>query len=697
MNAVTVKECYTAAELASLRLPGLPSTKSGIIALADRSRWSCEEIKGRGGKRREYSPPALVIQAIKEKAAEQLVATVSTSTELVIKNTPIRNGETEEQRQKADARRGVLHALKSMMEATNWPLKTCAKKLLVTAREGKASEHMVAMLKMARDGRGRQSVDGLPSDRSLIRFVEYQQTGTLAPKKRGKDMSVPAWAQAFLKEYQKPEKPTVAHAYSEFAKRQGDAPSIYQVRRWLEKVGNVTRQIGRMGDREIKSLRPFVRRGFENLLPTDIYTADGHTFDAEVQHPQHGRPFRPEITTVADVATRKVVGWSVGLAESALAVLDALRHAVETHGVAAILYVDNGSGYKNQMMNAHATGLMARVGTEMIHSLPYNSQARGVIERLQHTVWVRAAKELPTYMGKDMDRQAKQAVFKLSRKAIKKGGVETIPQIGWTAFLEFCTVHVDEYNNRPHRSLPKFTCNVTGRKRHMTPEEAWAIAVETGFQPHTVGDLEARPLFRPQVLRTVHRGELEVFANRYFSRELEEFHGEQLCVGYDIHDPSFVWVYDDEGRLITRAELDGNKVDYMPKSVIEQARDKRADGRLKRLEVKADEIRAERRGSLPIENIIIPGVLNIKRADLAARAEAITVNYTETQAPAPVQEIVPDVPAWAVPQTQAERWAAWQELAAMSEEVLDARQKKWRQTYQSTAEFRTFNKQQQFG
>ena len=695
-----VKTRYSAAELAALQLPILPATRPAIFKRASNEEWPYIEVKGGGGKgglRREYTPPALVMNAIKEKAAEQLVATVTTGTELVVSTTAV-HGETEKQRQVADARKGILQAIERMMKETNWPLKTCAKKLLITAREGKASDHMIAMLKMARDGRGRQSADGLPSDRSLIRFVEYQQNGTLAPKKRSKDMGIPEWAQAFLSEYQKASKPTVAHAYSEFVKRYSGAPSIHAVRRWLDKVGNVALQHGRMGDREIKALKPFTRRGFDDLLPDDIFTGDGHTFDTEVQHPLHGRPFRPEMTLWLSVGTRKAVGWSAGLAESSLTVLDALRNAVETHGIPAIVYVDNGSGYKNQMVTDPATGLLGRIGTEMINSLPYNSQSRGVIERAQKSIWIKLAKKLPGYIGHDMDREAKLATFKLSRNAIRKGGA--MPLLGWPAFLEACQEQLDEYNNTPHRSLKKITCQQTGKRRHQTPNEAWEEQVENGWQPHTVTEAEAQTLFRPQIMRTIRRGEIELLNNRYFSADLEEFNGEYLPVGYDIHDPQWVWVYDEEGRLITKAEVNGNKRDYMPKAVIEQARDKREAGRLKRLEVKAEEIRAERRGSLPIEqseDIVIPGVFSIKRADLAARAEAVTVDFKETETPASLQEIVPEIPAWSVPETPAERWETWKELDALSEDVLDAHQKKWRQTYQSTAEFRAFSNKQQFG
>lgn len=711
MSQVTVKTHYSATELTAISIPGLPTSKVGLIAKAERECWTFVEKKGKGGTRREYVPPADVMAAIKVKAAESVAATMPAPSLPIRREDQLPLIETEGQALKADARKGVLQALELLMQRSGYPMKKAAAVLLDMARVGAANEQLVGMLKMARDERGRRSPDGLPSVRSVLRFVEYERAGMLAPKKRERDMSVPAWAPFFLGYYQRPEKPTVEHAYREFAKDWvqaqpgAEVPSVWQVRRFLQKVGNVSREIGRMGERELKTLKPFIRRGFESLLPGDIYSADGHTFDAEVQHPLHGRPFRPEITTMIDIATRKAVGWSVGLAESALAVLDALRDAAVRAGIPAVFYVDNGSGYKNEMMLDVATGFMSRLGIEMVNSLPYNSQARGVIEKLHQTIWVNAAKSLPGYIGHDMDREAKLATFKLSRKAIaqvgKPGEVTTMPLMAWDRFVAFCEEKVAEYNDRPHRSLPKITDPATGRRRHMTPNEKWALHVAQGFEAHRVTDDEARPLFRPQLLRTVRRCEIELLGNRYFARALEEFHGEQLRVGYDIHDPRTVWVYDDEGRFLCTAELDANKRDYMPKSVIDRAREKRAAGREKRLEAKLVEVREELHGTPVLEHIdtvTIPGFMTINREQLAQRAReldavAVVPVVNEPEVLGAMPEPVTEVPAWAVPATPEARWAEWQRLNGMNEEEIDREKaRKWRHTYQATAEFRTYQR-----
>jgi hypothetical protein len=53
-----VNDLKTAAEIAALKLPGLPTSKVGVRALAEREGWTFEERKGVGGTRRVYSLPA---------------------------------------------------------------------------------------------------------------------------------------------------------------------------------------------------------------------------------------------------------------------------------------------------------------------------------------------------------------------------------------------------------------------------------------------------------------------------------------------------------------------------------------------------------------------------------------------------------------------------------------------------------------
>ena len=110
-------------------------------------------------------------------------------------------------------------------------------------------------------------------------------------------------------------------------------------------------------------------------------------------------------------------------------------------------------------------------------------------------------------------------------------------------------------------------------------------------------------LFRPYIERKVLRGEIKMFNHVYFSRDLEQYHGETVHVGYDIHDASQVWVRDVSGRLLAVAKFEANTRAYFAQPVIEQAHEKRALGQLKRVKVRENEILETMSPSRVLEHI----------------------------------------------------------------------------------------------
>lgn len=521
----------------------------------------------------------------------------------------------------AVARATVIRVITTIREERNCSQEAAIQRLLSMLADGTAPDSVSEAVRTAnaKAGAGRKL-----TRRTIFNWLAEAKTAgdhpgckvdALLPKNAvAKQKEIPAWAPALLELYAQPTKPSLAYCVERLAPQvKIEEKALYhRAQRLLKSMGSVEREVGRLGSRELKTIKPYVERDFEALEPTDVYSADGYKFDAEVGHPVHGRPFRPEITSVIDIGTRKVVGFSIDLAESGLAVLDALRIACE-NGDPAIFYVDNGVGYKDKRLSDHrkktqkalessaGLSMAARLGFDLKHSLPYNSQARGVIERF-HQTWKAAAKTLPTYLGDDMDRQAQQKVFKLTRKDIKLAGRSDL-LMPFNVFIGWANDVIAEYNNRPHSSLPKIRDPKTGKKRHMSPNELWDAKVAKlpdALKPVPVlGDV-SRSLFRPRVERKTRRGLIELFTNTYFSEDLEQYHNEVVQVGYDVHDGRSVLVYDSKGRFLCEAKAGGNKADYFPVSAVEHAREKRAKGRLRRLEVHAEEVRAELEAALPV-------------------------------------------------------------------------------------------------
>lgn len=452
---------------------------------------------------------------------------------------------------------------------------------------------------------------GTLSRRSLYRWAsDYAEGGeaALLPAFR-KSEPLPDWFEAFLGYYQKPQHPTVALAYDEFAralKKRGETPpSIYAVRRALNKMSAPAREAGRATGNALLKLRPYQRRDTSELWPGDVYTADGTTFDAEVLHPDHGQPFKPEITAIIDVATRRCVGISIALSESKLTVLDALRMACLWAGIPAMFYSDSGPGYYNKLLLDDRTGMFQRLGISPCNAIPGRPQGKGLMERAVKTLWVRAAQGLASYTGALMDTDAAHRNFKASRAALKNGKRAILPT--WDECKKHILARVEEYNATPHRGLPRYR-DAEGRMVHYSPNEFWATFEQRGFEPVLVPHGMGAELFMPGERRKCRNCWIQMFNGFYYAPELEDYHGQYVEARYDIWDSSRIRCWTLDGRQICEATLEGNTSPYFAESRVQDARDKRAKAQVKRIDAKLQRV-------APGAEIILPDVLRPALAD----------------------------------------------------------------------------------
>jgi putative transposase len=76
-----------------------------------------------------------------------------------------------------------------------------------------------------------------------------------------------------------------------------------------------------------------------------------------------------------------------------------------------------------------------------------------------------------------------------------------------------------------------------------------------------------------------------------FRRGPALYDAQKVDVEYDLHHDDRVWVFDKKGRFVVEAKL-VNKIGVLPTSRLEEGRDRRLQGQLKRLERKVDEARS---------------------------------------------------------------------------------------------------------
>ncbi len=618
---------YSSKELAELDLPGLSPDRDYINQLARKYKWEHRRRAGRGGGK-EYPVSALPVEARKAltkrlRAAETKSLTVPSEVSAIV---PDARFVKDWQKRAGEARATIIayvewHRVNASLTLSQ-AIDTVVEKMATAVTIENKDEHLERLVEVAKIANQRGGQERTISRATLYRWIKERDTAgsalVLMPKATPLKDTAP-WAAAFMREYGRPTRPSVAESLRDM-RWDGEKPSIDQVHRYLKKLSFFEKNRGRIGPKAMRSHKAYVSRDTSDLEAGYIFIGDGHTFKAQVAHPMHKRPFRPEVTTFLDVKTRKAVGYSVALAENAWAVADALRVACMRATVPAMLYYDNGSGANNVTFDGPVIGLIDALSIgKKVNSIAGNSQSRGIIERYHSSVLHRAAKKLPSYVGPDMDGDARFLQDRRLRRDVRETGTSSI-LLSWEDFYTFLKETVEDCNNRPHRSLPKVRDEETGKLRHQTPNEAWDESVSKGAELYPLSDEEAALLFRPYVIKTASRGLVSVFSQSYFNRILERYEGQDVQVGYDIHDPSRVYINDIEGRFVCEAIFNGNRDGYMPKAVVDIAREKRVAGQVKRLENKKA-IAQEGLGTKQIEYSPEP-VFDAEFLDLGARAMA---------------------------------------------------------------------------
>lgn len=598
-----------------------------------------EEVMPQGGKRRLYHAarlPKEVRDALFAHYAEE-VPLPKPATSL-----PLPASLADWQRRSLEARLALLAEVDRLSVAGTW-----RKAAVLVERKAKAGTLAPALLRLvpvanARSGGGEG--ERTVALRTLYRWADLREQAVaadnwsiLAPREPARAKPARPWEVALLSLYRQPQQRGIAWCLDEGWKRFPGIgkPSYDQAKRFIAALPPVERERGRRGPNALLALKGFKRRDTSGLEPLDVAVADGHTFKAEVAHPIHGRPFGPEVMSVQDRATRYIFGLSAGLAESTWVVMDGLRNGVSNLGLIGILYTDNGSGFVNDATSDELTGFYARLGMTHEKATAQRAQARGGIERSHRSVWVRAARALPTYRGKDMDREARKKVVQRVEKDIRETGASPL-LMPWTDFLRFCQETVDAHNNRPHSALPKTRDAASGKLRHMTPAECLQSWRDKGWEPLTLAPAELDDLFRPCEERQIHRGEVRLPWGRYYDGALVPFHGQTLRVGYDIHDGSKVWVRDQNGRLICVARRDANVVPDMPESKVQHSRDQRAKRRARIAHDRLHEIELERRG----ERLLLdPAPAETITLEQQAAADAILAKLEPSNPATPVIQV----------------------------------------------------------
>jgi putative transposase len=628
-----IKDFYSAHELAEMKIDLLPKTKKGVIDKATREKWLKQKRPGRGGGF-EYIPPKSVTELIKKKYDDKVldkvfyeqkqlpvtviqeevkipiiakggnkVGKVIRADGAMVKRGLIRRVKTEEKlndsdRTRRDAGLILCQAIESAMTLSNCSARRAINELAERILNGVARPELIdaSTVTYTKPRKTGQTQAALVS-RLQKMYAAYNQGHSegdigryLVPGKVEKKGYDPIHIHAFMIFYCRPTRPPIKEAWRAaqgwFAAQSLPCPAVDTFYR-IEKFLPVTiKYRGRMTGSEWRGLKAYVARDVSMFHTNDIWVADGHSFKAKVQHPVHGQPFTPEITIVIDWVSRRIVGWSVDLSESTIAVSAALRHAEQqTRARPLVFYSDNGSGECGKLIDCPIHGTLARQGITHETGIPGNPQARGIIERLWQVTTIPMARTYPTCTWKGAD---KEATRKMLVALMKKDGTgqEILPT--WKQLLDDCEKWLGwngEYNRlHAHSALE-------GR----TPAEEYVLKIEPGAELCGPTDDELAVLWMPEVGRIPQRGVISIFNNEYANKMLVDAlsEGEKVRVRFDIHDANQVWVLRMDGTFLCVAQWDAHKKAAWPVPYMDKKRQDRVDDKIKRAKRDIKEANAE--------------------------------------------------------------------------------------------------------
>lgn len=536
------REWYSAGEIVEARSPDLPGTIQAFNRLADAKGWRADpararRVGGRGGGW-EYHlsilPPAaqarLTLMHAQKEAPEPAQNEASKALWARFEALPARAKEEARQR---------LSVIATVDELTGTGMTVSAAAAIAARRHEVASRTIFEW---------RKAIAGLArEDRLAALAPEWKATASFA------DCHKLAW-EALLSDWLRPEKPGFSASYRRMRKIASangwlPIPSERALRRRVEKeVPAGVIAMARSGRDKAKTLYPAQRRSRATLHAMQAVNMDGHKFDVFVSVPWSEKPVRMILIALQDLYSGKFVAWRLSETENKAVVRLVIGDMVERFGIPEKIVLDNGRAFASKdisggtpnrfrfkVRDEDPQGLLTTLGVEILWTLPYSGQSKP-IERAFRDMCEEIAQHpfcAGAYVGNSPDAKPENYMSR------------AIPLADFRAFVD---TQIAEHNARTDRRSE----TSAGRSFDQTFEESYARSIITKASP------SQRALWLMAADRvTAQRGsgEIRLFGNRYWSRELNAVAGSKVTVRFDpenLHQP--VRVYDRKDRLICVAD-----------------------------------------------------------------------------------------------------------------------------------------------
>ena len=414
-RACPTSEWFSAAEIAALKLPGLPTSKRGVQFQAERECWA--QVLGPNGESRARTRRSA------GGGVEYHLGVLPECARVALAGG--RSAPTPAERPDRESAWAQLDRLPRSMRDEAVLRMTVLDRVDELERAGlsrsRAIDEVVDRATREAKLQGEKPPFSVGTvyawGRLVVGVARPDRLAYLAPRYTGRTAKAPCPAEAwelFKADYLRPERPTYAASYRRLervsAERGWTIPSQKTLeRRIAAEIPASVQTLMREGKEALDHSFPHMTRDRAPLSPMQIINLDGHTWDVRVKW-EDGTVGRPIALAVQDISSSKALGLRFDKTLNHHLVRLALGDVFREHGLAETVYMDNGrenaakaiSGgqstrWRWKVQDDEPAGILKMLGIKAVFATPYWGQAKP-IERMFRD-WADEIAKHPAFAG----------------------------------------------------------------------------------------------------------------------------------------------------------------------------------------------------------------------------------------------------------------------------------------------------------